>query len=97
MKLQQLQEAGYSGEHPLITQIKQAVDDYKRTTIKVKASSIQDSGDLISNELGEPKVFPPHDGSFVQYEWRTNNTSGLGSVVTLTDQRWFAVVHVMPY
>jgi len=93
MKLEQLHEARYSGQHPLITQIKHAVDNNKRTTIQSEIS-IEDMRELISNELGEPKEYPPHDGSFVQYAWssRSNN-----SIVTLTDQRWFAVVHILPY
>lgn len=100
MKLSQLQEARYSGEHPLITKIKDAIDRYKKTTIQIELP-MDEARDLISTGLGEPKAYPAVEGSFAQYEWTVADpTQRVGYkkqlTVSLTDQRFHAVVHIMP-
>lgn len=86
-----LDEAAYSGEHPLIARIKDGIDKQEKTTIEVTIP-LSDARDLISKEYGRPKKYPRNElfGSLVQYVWQL----GEYLTVTLTDQKDHAVVHV---
>ena len=92
MKLQQLQEAAYSGEHPLITKVKDAIDKKKSSSVEFKLP-LKVARDLISKELGPAEEYPAHadTGSLLQYMWVTGST-----MIALTDTRsLLSVVHVM--
>ncbi len=94
MKLEQIQEARYSGEHPLITQIKDAIANAEKTTIEVTIPLL-DTRDIISTEYGTPKKYPAmHNyGSFEQYIWLLSDYL----TVTLTNQHEYAVIHIYNY
>ncbi len=92
MKLQQLQEAAYSGEHPLITKIKDAIDKKESSMIEFKLP-LKTARDLIAKELGPAEEYPADADteSMLQYMWVTGST-----MISLTDQRSpLLMVHVM--
>ena len=87
-----LQEARYSGEHPLITQIKDALNIEEKTTIKVTIS-LSDARDIITKEYGRPKEFPAHEDMLAGFVWVLEDRL----TVALTDRKDHAVVHIYNY
>ena len=89
MKLQQLQEARYSGEHPLMVKINNALDNEQKATFEF-TSSVEEAIEMITKELGEPAYYPKHERSYEQYSWTVDH-----KIVALTLRKQFAMIHVM--
>ncbi len=89
MKLEQIQEAKYSGEHPLMVKINNAMNNGQRATFKF-TSSVKEAIEMITNELGEPAYYPVHYGSNEQYSWTVGSM-----IVALTLRERHATIHIL--
>ena len=96
MKLAQLQEARYHGEHPIITELKDMI--FKQTgEIKKEWTLTDQSFDYIVDELsshfGSPEISPPDERHKARADWDISLPSR-ECWITVTQKRKYLYIEV---